>query len=620
MEIKNGPSNGGNEMVRRNDPCPCGSGKKYKRCCGSSSTNLMDMVVNEELDRVLVNYFDTYPQGTAQEDMQILMREWMSRLSDSWETEDIEEASSEYYLFVKNKQGWQRYLNHQRKVIKRTAVLNVLEAWEEPVLLLGEITKADEQFLYVDELFGSESFKMVRNEGMPTDEGNLLFGIALKDPRKEPNAIAPISSILFLAKWSKQTKKSLVEKREKYAKKENSVFVQEHALDIYELFIKRSMATMNELVEEVLSKEQLAALTKIEDILRELDQTANAREIIHKLAVAYFLNEEPEIERQEDLLAAMLQVGIGIGVVQGTQLTDEDIIEEYQANTVEVAQYNSALKALYDSMMQSGDEPTAEKIYAIGTDPRPTEKALWETSMTTGGVVIPERKPTVAGGRAQLLAYEAYAAETEEQRRQLANRAYEIERKNADALLLRAEIEEDTEKANALYESAIREASRTFEAGENPWQNIPNRPFMRAAFAYGVHLFKHGEYNDAASMFTDLVKMNPIDNQGARYEAIASLIHASRFNEAAEILVRYEKGSSNDATYLYLDWKLEYTASNGESKNAEEMLTVASNANSHVQHLQTFRVPPIDYPRFQELEPGSKEEARYIYLLIHNQN
>ena len=22
--------------VGRNDPCPCGSGKKYKRCCGST--------------------------------------------------------------------------------------------------------------------------------------------------------------------------------------------------------------------------------------------------------------------------------------------------------------------------------------------------------------------------------------------------------------------------------------------------------------------------------------------------------------------------------------------------------------------------------------------------------
>ena len=24
------------EKVSRNDPCPCGSGKKYKKCCGAS--------------------------------------------------------------------------------------------------------------------------------------------------------------------------------------------------------------------------------------------------------------------------------------------------------------------------------------------------------------------------------------------------------------------------------------------------------------------------------------------------------------------------------------------------------------------------------------------------------
>ena len=28
------PTAGGNTTVGRNDPCPCGSGKKYKKCCG----------------------------------------------------------------------------------------------------------------------------------------------------------------------------------------------------------------------------------------------------------------------------------------------------------------------------------------------------------------------------------------------------------------------------------------------------------------------------------------------------------------------------------------------------------------------------------------------------------
>ncbi|MDY3365198.1 MAG: SEC-C metal-binding domain-containing protein [Prevotella sp.] len=25
------------EKIGRNEPCPCGSGKKYKKCCGSSN-------------------------------------------------------------------------------------------------------------------------------------------------------------------------------------------------------------------------------------------------------------------------------------------------------------------------------------------------------------------------------------------------------------------------------------------------------------------------------------------------------------------------------------------------------------------------------------------------------
>ena len=28
----------GTAKVGRNDPCPCGSGKKYKKCCGAQSS------------------------------------------------------------------------------------------------------------------------------------------------------------------------------------------------------------------------------------------------------------------------------------------------------------------------------------------------------------------------------------------------------------------------------------------------------------------------------------------------------------------------------------------------------------------------------------------------------
>ncbi|GAJ19710.1 unnamed protein product, partial [marine sediment metagenome] len=28
------PATVGSKKIGRNDPCPCGSGKKYKKCCG----------------------------------------------------------------------------------------------------------------------------------------------------------------------------------------------------------------------------------------------------------------------------------------------------------------------------------------------------------------------------------------------------------------------------------------------------------------------------------------------------------------------------------------------------------------------------------------------------------
>lgn len=604
------------KMVGRNDPCHCGSGKKYKKCCGSKRSNLIEIIVNEELDRVLTGYFDNYPKGADLDEMMHLMRTWVNRLTGSWEKQDIEEASSEFYLFIQHKKSWHTYLRQQLESAKREATVEVLKEWDEPFVLLAEIIDVEVDRMKVRALFGDEEYQLTRNEGMPADIGTLLFGIVLRDPRKGNDGIAPISSMLFLAKWSKQTKKSLVELREAAVDKTAEVFIHEHVLDIYELFIKRSMASMNELVEEVLAPTQLHALEALDTALRQLEQTSDTREIMHKLSVAYFLNENKGVPIEEDFLAAAVKTGIEIGTIQSTGLSDKEIIQQFASSEEGMQLYVEELTSLYSEMMDSGDEPLAERLYEIGTDPRPTEKALWETSMTTGGVVQPERKPGVGEGRAQLLAYKAYLAETEEDRRKLAKNAAVLGPENPDVLLLQAETMDNPQQAAEYYEKAIRNASRTFEPGEEPWQNIPNRPFMRAAFAYGVHLFGRGEYDEAASMFLDLLKMNPVDNQGARYEGVASLIHAKRYEEAAKILVRYERGSQHDATYLYLDWQLEHAGSGGESANAEEMLALAREANSHVMHLMTFKAKSIAYPRYASIEPGGEMEARYIWWLL----
>lgn len=52
--------------IKRNDPCPCGSGKKYKKCCGNVQ------VLNAEVfrEKFLHNYFIVYDSGRQREDRQ----------------------------------------------------------------------------------------------------------------------------------------------------------------------------------------------------------------------------------------------------------------------------------------------------------------------------------------------------------------------------------------------------------------------------------------------------------------------------------------------------------------------------------------------------------------------
>ena len=42
-------------MVGRNDPCTCGNGKKYKKCCGKTNVVDISTVIDEE--QILIRYW-----------------------------------------------------------------------------------------------------------------------------------------------------------------------------------------------------------------------------------------------------------------------------------------------------------------------------------------------------------------------------------------------------------------------------------------------------------------------------------------------------------------------------------------------------------------------------------
>lgn len=71
--------------VRRNDPCPCGSGKKYKHCCQRSltTTKMKQMVeISRHLEGLAKFAFDNFHEdmgkkhGILSNNLMLIMSRW----------------------------------------------------------------------------------------------------------------------------------------------------------------------------------------------------------------------------------------------------------------------------------------------------------------------------------------------------------------------------------------------------------------------------------------------------------------------------------------------------------------------------------------------------------------
>ncbi|WP_303968793.1 SEC-C metal-binding domain-containing protein, partial [Sporosarcina ureae] len=49
-------------MVGRNDSCPCGSGKKYKKCCERNEAVTVEDLLTDEMENILQTFYDIHPE------------------------------------------------------------------------------------------------------------------------------------------------------------------------------------------------------------------------------------------------------------------------------------------------------------------------------------------------------------------------------------------------------------------------------------------------------------------------------------------------------------------------------------------------------------------------------
>jgi tetratricopeptide (TPR) repeat protein len=130
-----------------------------------------------------------------------------------------------------------------------------------------------------------------------------------------------------------------------------------------------------------------------------------------------------------------------------------------------------------------------------------------------------------------------------------------------------------------------------FEACEGEfWRILETRPYMRARHGLALMLLKLGEEDAAIGHLQAMLKLNPGDNQGIRYELLSCLLRRDDLPAVKALLADYSDEWS--LQWLYTGALIAYREGKAAAPATRELLKDARSANAHVPAMLARTVLP----------------------------
>ncbi|ALS79584.1 SEC-C metal-binding domain-containing protein [Planococcus kocurii] len=615
-------------MVGRNDPCPCGSGKKYKKCCGKEQVVDIQEIINLELESIMEGFSEEGLEPANYFEAEQLTRHWHKALSGVFDKDMIEAVAYEAYVFYDRVDIWRKYITRQKKHQKRQRILDILTSWEDPFYLLAKIQAVEDgNFIIRDELTNDIYHFPLSTQARP---GEWLFGLVMRNPLENEKELQPTSGILFIPHFQTVVVESIK------SKLEDGVH---DSLELYKVFAEHAQlpelpafgTDVLDLVERFLTRHQLQS---------ELPKT-----------MAYaFLTEVPlNARKPEGVAAGILQTINTFGFFGNLYVSQKNLAEYFDTSVASLTKYRDLMENyLMDRMkdmpehMQNPDvamdvDPDMfmpQMLTTMGTDPRITESGMWqmvmrvqhsdaESEIDLNQIVQQSMNspylPADDREAAQLLSYQAYDAVTEKERQKLAKQAFKLDAENTDANLLMAEITSDPAEKQKHYLKAIQSGQQKSELEKDAditWDYVLHRPFLRALFAYGAWLMSQKKYAESIQPFETLLELNPNDQQGARWLLASTYIRAGKWSKAEDFMAEFPP-EEYEAIDFYFDSIMDMHDGTLEGSELEELSIEAVIWNVDLLDLIEEDKNPGEFPRSLSLESGNEDEAKLIYWLIY---
>ncbi|WP_034764395.1 YecA family protein [Rossellomorea vietnamensis] len=171
--------------VGRNEPCPCGSGKKYKKCC-ENVVNI-DALVSQELDVLQAQLYDFIATAQSAE-MEESYHHYLSKMDLMQADPDIYEMAfvSWYGATQKDADGVrliERFVDKQLSTVTRPQTAEVLESWKNVRVTAGTVEKLDDSTLRVGEAITEDTLIVTEKFGK-LEENSFFLGLLLPNGEK----------------------------------------------------------------------------------------------------------------------------------------------------------------------------------------------------------------------------------------------------------------------------------------------------------------------------------------------------------------------------------------------------------------------------------------------------
>ncbi|WP_339176004.1 SEC-C metal-binding domain-containing protein [Solibacillus sp. FSL R5-0691] len=187
-------------MIGRNDPCLCGSGKKYKKCCEGKNQVTSQNVFQEEIENVLQTFYSNYPERKDIREFMELVRKWAPKLEKKLHKELVEAVALDEYFFHQRPDIWQNFLAKTAKKALRPSMIDLLKSWEQPIFFIGTVEDVkDDYFTAISALTGT-TYHIQRESHKSIPLGMRVFAFLLPDGSNKENHVLAVSTLIFFHK------------------------------------------------------------------------------------------------------------------------------------------------------------------------------------------------------------------------------------------------------------------------------------------------------------------------------------------------------------------------------------------------------------------------------------